>query len=269
MLYMSKTDTKTFRIVTPEGDIIAPGVLRRSIQPMVGERVTVLNYPDILNFVIDRFDDDLGTGANSSLEPMTIVLRRDSRVKTRPVARRSQLSMAHVASRLKAMLPEALLTMPERTHLRLSESDFAALCDGEGIDASDRDTFDAVAYEDIPLTVMADGEGRSQFEGFSRVDGALGDFTVLYVSRRDGTPFGTDAVILQIAELYFAETLSRKTATASLFDHIVRLDTSVHGPKVLNGITEYLALIEMNIMSPRLAAQELTDLMLNVWQLES
>ncbi len=268
MMYMSNADTTSFKIVTSEGDIVAPGVLLRSVKPIVGERVTVLNFPDILNFVVDTFDEGVETSANSSIEPMTIVLRRDGRVKPRGIARRSALPPAHIANRLKAMLPEALLTLPEKTHLRLSESDFRALCESEGMDGLDRDAFDALAYEDIPITLIADGEGRSQFEGFAVVDGAVGDFTTLYVSRTDGQPFGTDAVVLTLAELYFAGSISRRAAIASLFDHIVRLDTSIQGPSVLNGITEYLALIDMNILSPRLAAQELTDLMLTVLEID-
>ena len=267
--FMSKTSTQLFRILNPEGGIIAPGFLQRHIKPVVGERVTVLNFPDILHFIVDTFDDNSGEASNNIVEPSTIVLCQDFSVAPRPAAMRPPLHDDHIASRLKAMLPDAQLTIPEKLLLRLTPRDFVALCLSESIAEGDCEIFDALAYEDVPILVAAGSEGRSEFNGYTRIDGQTGDFGRLYLSAIDGQPFRIDPVMRRIAELYFAELLPREKATASLFDYIVRLDTSAHGARALDAIAEALTLIDLNMLSPRLAAQDLTDLMHRIWRLEA
>ncbi len=269
MKFMSKTSTQLFRMLSPEGGIIAPGFLQRHIKPVVGERVTVLNFPDILHFIVDDFDDNSNGASSNVIEPSKIVLRQDLSVEPRPATLRPALPDAHIASRLKAMLPDAQLTIPEKLLLRLTPRDFVALCVSEGIVESDCEIFDALAYEDVPILVAGGPEGRSEFNGYTRVDGQTGDFGRLYLSAIDGRPFAIDPVIRRIAELYFAELLPREKATAALFDSIVRLDTSAHGARALDAIAEALTLIDLNMQSPRLAAQDLTDVMHRIWRLEA
>ena len=269
MKFMSKTSTQLFRMLNPQGGIIAPGFLQRHIKPVVGERVTVLNFPDILHFVVDAFDDNSNEASGNIIEPSTIVLRQDFSVQPRPATLRRALADDHIASRLKAMLPDAQLTIPEKLLLRLTPRDFVALCVSEGIVESDCEIFDALAYEDVPLLVTGGPEGRSEFNGYTRVDGQTGDFGRLYLSAIDGGPFRIDPVIRRLAELYFAELLPRDKATAALFDSVVRLDTSAQGRRALNAIDEALTLIDLNMLSPRLAAQDLTDVMHRIWWLEA
>jgi hypothetical protein len=266
---MSKTSTQLFRMLTPEGGIIAPGFLQRHVKPVVGERVTVLNFPDILHFTVEAFDDNYNDADGNIVAPSTIVLRRDTSVAPRPVAMRPQLPDDHIAGRLKAMLPDAQLTIPEKLLLRLTPLDFVTLCVSEGISEGDCEIFDALAYEDVPLLVVGGAEGRSEFNGYTRVDGQTGDFGRLYLSAIDGGPFRIDPVVRRLAELYFAELLPRDKATAALFDCIVRLDTSAHGARALDAIAEALTLIDLNMQSPRLAAQDLTDLMHRIGRLEA
>jgi len=269
MKFMSKTSTQLFRMLNPEGGIIVPGFLQRHIKPVVGERVAVLNFPDILYFIVDSFDDNSGLAANNIVEPSKIVLRQDFSIAPRPAVMRRALADDHIASRLKAMLPDAQLTIPERLLLRLTPRDFVALCVSEGIVESDCEIFDALAYEDVPILVAGGPEGRSEFNGYTRIDGQMGDFGRLYLSAIDGRPFSIDPVLRRIAELYFAELLPREKATAALFDYIVRLDTSAHGARALDAIAEALTLIDLDMLAPRLAAQDLTDLMHRIWHLEA
>ncbi len=267
--FMKKTSTHLFKMLNPEGGVIAPGFLQRQIKPVVGERVTVLNFPDILHFVVEAFDDHSNELSHNLVEPSTIVLRRDTSVAPRPAVKRLGLAEDHIASRLRVMLPDAQMTIPEKLLLRLTPRDFVALCISEGIAESDCEIFDALAYEDVPLLVSGGAEARSEFNGYTRVDGQIGDFSRLYVSRLDGQPFQIDPVMWKLAELYFAELLSREKATANLFDCIVRLDTSLQGDRALDGIAEALTLIDLNMLSPRLAAQDLTDLMHRILQTEA
>ncbi len=269
MKFMSKTSTQLFRMLSPDGDVIAPGFLQRHVKPVVGERITVLNFPDVLHFVVASFDDNYNDAEGNIISPSTIVLRRDASVAPRAASMRPQRADDHIAGRLKAMLPDAQLTIPEKLLLRLTPRDFVALCLSEGISESDCEIFDALAYEDVPLLVTGGPEGRSEFNGYTRVDGQTGDFGRLYLSAIDGGPFRIDPVIRRLAELYFAELLPRDKATAALFDSVVRLDTSAQGRRALNAIDEALTLIDLNMLSPRLAAQDLTDLMHRIWQSEA
>lgn len=266
MKFMSKTSTQLFKMLSPDGEVVAPGFLHRHISPVVGERITVLNFPDVLHFVVEDFKVHESGGATGVIEPSTIVLSRRPAEAARRAPLGRTLPDAHIANRIKAMLPDAELSIPEKTLLRLTPRDFIDLCASEGIAESDCEVFDALAYEDIPILVVPGPDGRSEFNGYTRIDGEVGDFSRLYLSRIDGQPFRIDPVIWRLAELYFAELLPREKARAGLFDCVVRLDTSTQGQRALDGIDEALTLIDLNMLSPRLAAQDLTDLMHRIGQ---
>jgi hypothetical protein len=248
-----------FRIVMTDGQPVWPGEITRASHPALGDEIVMFDYPDILRFVVERFDLRRDWRPNDDLKPLQAVLRRV------PAGRRAQmprgpLSGDHIASRLEEAFDQAMIEFPIKTGLHLSRRDFTALCASEGIGEGPRQCFATRKYNGVPIELGEAGDERSFFEGFRQGDAEPGDYGAIAITLENGAPFRLDREILWTAERFLASVLSKDIAASKIYERVVPAALSKAGRRTLERIADVLRGIEQRTQSPWMASQALTGM---------
>ena len=247
-----------FRIVMADGRPVWPGEIMRPNHPAIGDEIVMFDYPDVLRFVVERFDRRRDWKPDDELKPLQAILRR------LPAGRRVQpqgeLSAHHVARRLEEGLDQALIEFPLNTVLHLSKDDFVALCASEGIGEGPRQSFATRLYHGVPIELGEDGDESSYFTGHRMIDGQPGETGVISITCEDGAPFILDREILWVAERLAAAVVTRDGAASRIFEIVVPPDLTKAGRRTFERIAESLTLVEQKRVSPWMAAQDLTGM---------
>ena len=167
-----------------DGQPVWPGEITRPNHPAIGDEIVMFDYPDVVRFVVERFDRRRDWKPDDELKPLQAILRRV------PAGRRVQpqgdLSAHHIARRLEEGLDQALAEFPVHTVLHLSQADFVALCASEGIGEGPRQSFATRLYHGVPIELGDDGDESSYFTGHRMVDGWPGEAGTVSITCEDG-----------------------------------------------------------------------------------
>ena len=241
-----------------DGQPVWPGEIMRADHPAIGDEIVMFDYPDVVRFVVERFDRRRDWQPTDELKPLQAILRR------LPAGRRVQpqgeLSANHVARRLEEGLDQALSEFPVNTRLHLSKDDFIALCASEGIGDGPRQSFATRLYHGVPIELGEDGDDSSYFTGHRMIDGQPGEAGIISITCEDGTPFIMDREILWVAERLGAGVVTRDGAASKIFELVVPSELTKAGRRTFERIAESLTRVDQKQVSPWMAAQELTGM---------
>lgn len=241
-----------------DGQPVWPGEIMRPDHPAIGDEIVMFDYPDVLRFVVERFDRRRDWQPSDELKPLQAILRR------LPAGRRVQppgeLSAHHVARRLEEGLDQALTEFPVNTVLHLSKADFIALCASEGIGEGPRQSFATRLYSGVPIELGEDGDESSYFTGHRRIGGEPGAAGIIRITCDDGTPFVLDREILWVAERLAGAVITRDGAASKIFELVVPPELTKAGRRTFERIAETLAGVDRGTVSPWMAAQALTGM---------
>jgi hypothetical protein len=247
-----------FRIVMADGQPVWPGEITRANHPAIGDEIVMFDYPDVVRFVVERFDRRRDWKPDDELKPLQAILRRVP--AGRRVQPRGVLSEHHIARRLEEALDQALTEFPVHTVLHLSKADFIELCASEGIGEGPRQSFATRLYHGVPIELGEDGDESSYFTGHRMLDGQPGEAGTVTLTCEDGAPFVMDREILWIAERLASGVVTRDGAASKIFEIVVPSELTKVARRTFERIAEGLTRVEQKQLSPWMAAQELTGM---------
>lgn len=194
-----------FKLISCDGALTLTE-MSRDTYPLVGETLTVFNFPVVERYLIERLQPLAEHWPHDHFERMALVVRKDKVLQT-AAARDNIIAFnpdAHIVTRLMKIEALARSTIDDRLTLELSDADFVALCQASGLrcDVSD---VDLVGYHNIPTTVGeagADWNASTAFHGFSD------DANVLYVTLPGGQPFVMNTTMLETPKAFYQRRLT-------------------------------------------------------------
>ncbi len=247
----------TFRIEC-DGQPVAPGVLEREACPAIGETIQIFNYPVVERYRVKAWRIRRDAHAHDIHEPVALDLTRDTDLAVARLTTDDALGRPDqdLLRRLAVVGAVARRDLTEKLHLTLSNADFATLCDAAGLPG--RSSFDALAFEGLPLSVDpvgADGNSYSAFGGFA------GDLSCYWVTLPGGTPFVMNPGMLEVAIALAGHRMPMDKALAWC-QMAARDNVVASRPALASAFADMLALIDEEIMPAYDGAQELTRIAL-------
>jgi hypothetical protein len=229
--------------------------MARDKYPIIGESLTVLNFPVVERYVIEWLEPRADHWTHDRFERMALIVRKDKVLQT-AAARDNVVAFdpnAHIATRLTKIEKIARRTIDDKLTLEMSHADFAALSQWSGLEGALSD-YDILAYHGIPLKV---GEAGAEWNASTAFHGFSDDAHVLYVTLPGGLPFVMNPTILEAVKAFYERRLTTDQALAVVISAsaVAVVDD---GAAVSRDLREMFSLIGEGLMPIYDAAQEIT-----------
>lgn len=248
-----------FKLITPDGLPFLD--MARDSYPIVGESLTLFNYPVVERYVIERLEPRADHWGHDRFERMALVVRKD-RVLQTAAARDNVLAFnpdTHVASRLAKIEKVARRMIEDRLTLEMSHADFEAFCEWSSLEGESTG-YDGMAYHGMPLKV---GEAGAEWNASTAFHGFSDAAHVLYVTLPGGLPFVMSTTMLETAKAFYERRLTSDQALALVVAAAINMGAE-EGDALINGLREIFSLIGENTMPIYDAAQEMTRMAVRI-----
>lgn len=240
-----------FNVKSIDGEIRTR--IERQAYPAVGDTFIVLDYPYVIRYAIDRFEERNDVLPIDFQEPVTIMLRREAILEESKLARKGvRVDLAtDMVGRLEKTAELARTYITEKLTLEISHAEFVELCRRSGLQFAPED-LDLRLFRGIPMKVGKEGHERKASTAFT---GFNGDMCVLYVTFPGGEPMVMDPVLLDFMRKVASGEITEEEAVGEVCLHFaapVPVD-----PALLHAIKNAVSLTAEGIFAAYDGAQDL------------
>ena len=252
---MKKQPVLLFKLRSIDVSDLPVTSLERKDYPLVGDVLTLFNYPVVQQYRVERLDQRPEHFPHDWFEPVALILRPLGVIlEGEPESNVVALNPGEdLPARLANVARIARRSITERLELEISHADFVRLCAAAGLPA-DVTRYDMFAYDGIPATV---GEVEGEWNASTAFTGYSDDQHILYVTLPGGAPFVMNMQFRALMQNYW----DGRVDGGDLLEAIIEIAVA-SGGVVTEGIqyifSDMVKTIREGLLPSYDAAQELT-----------